>query len=161
MVIWGCLSNPSSCLWKVEQRQSNRTAWKMCGQALHRTIFSHSLYINGAGGDISETHCEKHSLSWKGTHCREKRVVLRATVSWESPCPWVWQGRKQTSPRTMQTNQMTAEGYTMSHNSVVLNTGYRENTSTTYLLILSHGPADSISWESPKRSPWYNKFTAP
>lgn len=82
MVIWGCLSNPSSCLWKVEQRQSNRTAWKMCGQALHRTIFSHSLYINGHFRDPlweALTLLEGHTLQRKES-CAESHCLLGITL---------------------------------------------------------------------------------
>lgn len=53
----------------------------------------------------------------------------------------------------MQTNQATAkrhlksDGYMMYQN-LFLNTGYRENTSATYLLIVSHTVGkDLTSWE--------------
>lgn len=143
MVIWGCLSNPSSYLWKVEQRQSNRAAWKLCGQALHRTIFSHSLYINGAGACISQARWEKHSLSWKGTHPGEERMVCWEPLyprnnpthrrnEAEAPSKHPPEQCKQT--KWLLRGILKRDGYTMSQSSLLFNTGYRENTSTTYLL---------------------------
>lgn len=39
----------------------------------------------------------------------------------------------------------------MFQNSLVLNTDYREKTSATSLLILSHDSVNCISWESSKK----------
>lgn len=39
----------------------------------------------------------------------------------------------------------------MFQNSLVLNTDYREKTSATSLLILSHDSVDCLSWESSER----------
>lgn len=75
--------------------------------------------------------------------------MLRATASWELPCSSVQQDYKQTFLLTVQTNQATAgrhlksDGYRMSQN-LLLNTGYRDNTSAT----VSHNVGkDPTSWE--------------